>query len=79
MLFDPTHLRVLCHIVIAHPTCVFPLLTNDTHTVGPTLGVVLVFLQLEQEFSALKLSIHPLKCVAWSSQGLDHFISLPYS
>jgi len=37
------------------------------------------FLQLEQEFLALRLSMQPSKCVAWSSQGLDHFISLPYS
>ncbi len=78
-MFDPTHLRVLRHTVVAHPTCVFPLSTDDTHTIGPTLGVVLVFLQLEQKKSALRLSMQPLKCVAWSSQMLDHFISLPYS
>jgi hypothetical protein len=78
-LFDPTHLHVLRHIVTAHPTCVFSSLIDDTHTVGHTLGVVLVFLQLEQEFSALRLSMQPLKCVVWSSQGLNHFISLLYS
>ncbi len=78
-MFDPNHLCIFCHTIIAHPICVFPSLIDDTHIVGPGLGMVLVFLQLEQEFSALRLSMQPSKCVAWFSQGLDHFISLPYS
>ncbi len=32
--------------LLAHPTCVFPSLVNDTHIVGPALYVVIALLQL---------------------------------
>lgn len=50
-----------------------------THVVGPTSNVILVFLHLQLEFLTLGLSVQLVKCVAWSPQGLDRFISLPPS
>jgi hypothetical protein len=44
VLFVLAHLRALHPTTTTHPTCVFPLLANDMHIVGPTLDVVLVFL-----------------------------------
>ncbi len=63
--------------ITSHPTCVFHLLANDTHIIGPTSDVILVFLWLQKKFSTLMLSVQPMKCVTWFPRGLDHFISLP--
>jgi hypothetical protein len=46
-----------CPIATTHPTCVFLSLADDTHIVGLPLDVVIVFLQLEQKFSTLKLLV----------------------
>jgi len=64
MLFALAHLRAFCPTAATHLTCVFPSLKNDTHIVGPTLDVVLVFLQLQEEFTTLGLLVHSTKCVA---------------
>jgi hypothetical protein len=48
---------------LAHPTCVFPSLVDDMHIISLALDVVLVFLQLKQEFLALRLSMQLMKCV----------------
>jgi hypothetical protein len=40
VLFTLIHLHIFFPIVIAHPTCVFPSLANDTHIVGLVLDVV---------------------------------------
>ncbi len=77
-MFILVHLRVLCTIAVIHPTCVFPSLVDDTHIVGPASTVVLAFLQLQKELSTVGPSVQPMKCVAWSPQGLDHFISLAH-
>jgi len=47
---------------------------DDMHIIGLASNVVRIFLQLQEEFLALKLSVQPAKCVAWFPQGLDHFI-----
>jgi len=75
-LFTLVHFCAFCLIIVVHFTCVFLSLADDTHIISPTSNVVLVFLQLQQEFLTLRLSMQLTKCVAWSSQGLDHFISL---
>jgi hypothetical protein len=46
MLFTLAHFCALHHTTATHLTCVFPLLANDMHIVGPTLNVLHVFLQL---------------------------------
>jgi hypothetical protein len=46
------------HLIgIAHPTCVFPSLGDDTHIIDPTLDVVLAFLRLQEKLSTLRLSM----------------------
>ncbi len=67
-LFVLVHLFVLHLITIAHPTCVFPSLVDNMHIVGPTLNVVFFFLQLQQEFSTLRLLGQPSMFVVWSPQ-----------
>jgi hypothetical protein len=47
---------------------------DDTHIVGFTSHVVPTFLQLQEGFLVLGLSVQPTKCV--TLQGLDHSISL---
>ncbi len=76
MLFALVHFCALRPITIAHFTCVFPFLVDDTHIVGPTLDVLLDFLRLQEEFGALRLSVQPTKCIAWFPSGLNQFISL---
>jgi hypothetical protein len=76
MLFVLAHLHIIHHIAIAHPTCVFFSLVDDTHIIRFASNVIFVFLRLEQKFSALGLLVQLTKCVVWSPQGLDHFISL---
>jgi hypothetical protein len=41
--------------------------------------VVLIFLLLQDEFSTLRFSMQPSKCVLWSPHRLDQFISFPPS
>ncbi len=72
------HLHIFRPILVIHPTCVFFSLVDDTHIVDLTSNVVFSFLQLEEELSALGLSMQPTKCVVWSPQRLDHSISLPF-
>jgi hypothetical protein len=69
VLFALAHLRAFCFTATAHPTCVFPLLTNDMHIVGLTLNVLPIFLQLQKEFGAIKNLVQLTKCVIWSPQG----------
>jgi hypothetical protein len=64
MLFALTHLCTFHPTATTHPTCVFPSLANDTHIVGPTSYVLLIFLQLQEEFGALGLLVQSSKCVA---------------
>ncbi len=71
------HLRILCFTTTSPLTCVSLSLANDTYIISLASNVVPIFLQLHQEFFALGLSMQPTKCVVCSSQGLDHFISLP--
>jgi len=77
MLFVMVHLRIIHNIAITHLTYVFFSLANDTHIVGFASNVILVFLQLKQKFSTLRFSVQLTKCVVWSPQWLDYFISLP--
>jgi hypothetical protein len=44
MLFALAHFHTFRPTVVAHPTCVFFSLVDDTHIVGPTLDMVLVLL-----------------------------------
>jgi len=44
VLFVLIHLRNFCLTIVAHLTCVFPSLADDTRTVGFTLDVVIAFL-----------------------------------
>jgi len=44
VLFTLVHFRVFCCNVVADPTCVFLSLVDDTHIIGPTLDMVLVFM-----------------------------------
>jgi hypothetical protein len=43
-MFVLVHLCALRRIAIAHLTCVFPSLVDDTHIVSPTSDVVSIFL-----------------------------------
>jgi hypothetical protein len=78
-LFTLAHFRILRPITTTHPSCVSPFFANDTHIVGPTSNVVLAFLQLQKDLSTLRLPMLLTKCVAWSFQRLDHFVSLSLS
>jgi len=71
VLFTVAHFHVLHSIIIAHPTCVFLSLVDDTHIIGSALDVLLDFLQLMKEFGTLRLLMQLTKCVAWSPQGLN--------
>jgi hypothetical protein len=53
MLFIFVHLHVLHPIVATHPTYVFPSFVDDTHIIGSTSNMILVFLHLEEEFITL--------------------------
>jgi hypothetical protein len=63
VLFALVHFCAFCPIVVTHPTCVFPSLAYDTHIVGTTLDVLLIFLRLQEEFDTLKLLVQLTKCV----------------
>ncbi len=43
-MFVIVHICVLRPTIVAHRTCVFPLLANDTHIVGPISNVLPFFL-----------------------------------
>jgi hypothetical protein len=43
VLFALTHFRVLHPTTTTHPTCVFPLLVDDTHIIGLASDVLLYF------------------------------------
>jgi hypothetical protein len=43
---------------------------------GPTLDVVLAFLQLQEELLTLGFPMQLTKCVTWFPQMLNHIISL---
>ncbi len=45
-LFAFVHLRTLCPIIIAHITCVFLSLVDDTHIIGPTSDCGFCFLMI---------------------------------
>ncbi len=77
MLFALVHFHVLCHVIVAHPICVFLLLVNDTHIVGLASNVIPTFLQLQYEFSTLRFLVHQQMCSLVWTQKLDHFKSLP--
>jgi hypothetical protein len=61
VLFALVHLHVLRPIATTHPTYVFPSLANDMYIVGPTLYMLSIFLQLQEEFGTLRLSMQPTK------------------
>jgi hypothetical protein len=42
-LFILAHLHVICPTIVAHPTCVFLSLADDTHIVGSALNEVFIF------------------------------------
>jgi hypothetical protein len=44
MFFALVHLHIFHPIVVAHLTCVFPLMANDMCIIGPTLDVLPIFL-----------------------------------
>jgi len=75
-LFTLVHLLALRLTITTHFIYVFPSLVNDTHILGLALDVIPVFLWLQEELSALNLSMQSAKCVVWSPSRLDHFISL---
>jgi hypothetical protein len=56
-LFALAHLCVLCPTIVAHPTCIFPFLADDTHMVSFALDVVPMFLWLHEELSTLGLLV----------------------
>jgi hypothetical protein len=63
VLFALAHFYI--HLIITtHLICVFPSLANDTHIVIHASDVVLILLRLQKEFTTLKLSVQPTKCVA---------------
>jgi len=62
-LFALVHFYAFCLTTLAHPTCVYPSLVDDTRIVGPTLNMVHVFLWLYYELSALRLLMQLTKCV----------------
>ncbi len=64
VLLTLSHLCTLCPIAAAHPTCVFPSLANYTHKIDPASDMLLVSLQLHEEFITLGISMQPTKCVA---------------
>ncbi len=55
MLFVLVHFFALHPTIMAHPTCVFPSLANDTHIIGLASNVLPIFLRLQEEFNTLKL------------------------
>jgi hypothetical protein len=75
-LFTLVHLLALRLTITTHFIYVFPSLVNDTHILGLALDVIPAFLWLQEELSALNLSMQSAKCVVWSPSRLDHFISL---
>ncbi len=77
MLFALAHFRVFRPTTITHFFCVFSSLVDDTHIFGHVLDVVTIFLKLHKEFTAVKVLVQPMKCVAWSPQRLNRFISFP--
>ncbi len=60
------------------PYLYFLLLTNDTNIGGLTSNVILFFTIVIGVFN-IGLSVQSTKCVTWSPQGLNNFISLPPS
>ncbi len=65
--------------IATDPTCVFLFVANNTHIEGLISNAVPAFLRLQKKLSALSLLMQPTKCVVWSFQGLDQFISHPPS
>ncbi len=63
MLFALTYLHVLLPTATTHPTCVFLSLATDTHIIGLASNVLFVFLQLQEEFGALRFLVQLMKCV----------------
>ncbi len=50
---------------------------DDTHIFGHALDMVSIFFKLHKEFTSVKNLVQPTKCVAWSPQRLNQFISFP--
>jgi hypothetical protein len=63
MLFALVHFHTLYPITTTHPTCVFLLLADGTHIVGLTSNMLLIFLQLHEEFGALGFLVQLTKCI----------------
>jgi hypothetical protein len=76
VLSTSVHLCALHPISVTHLTFVFPSLANDKYIIGLASDVLLVFMQLQEKFGVLGLSMQPTKCVTWSPHGLNQSISL---
>ncbi len=55
VLFVLVHLCIFCPITTIHPTCVFPLLADDTNIVGIALDVVFIFFMIVAIFFNIRV------------------------
>jgi hypothetical protein len=75
--FVVAHFRAQVAKAIAHPSCVFPSLTDNTHIVGPPDQVVAALTTLTSQLISASLRVQPRKSITWSPTGLPREFALP--
>lgn len=76
-LFAMAHFTALRATAVAHPTCLFPSLSDDTHIIGPPADILAALSTLTSELALLGLRVQPQKCLGWSPSGLPSDFVLP--
>jgi hypothetical protein len=69
-LFVSAHFKALHSIASLFPSCLFPSIVDDIHSIGPLSIVSFTYEHFQTELRAIGLSIQLQKCVAWSPYGL---------
>jgi hypothetical protein len=76
-LFTLAHFRAL-HFIVSHfPSCLFPSIVNDTHTIGSPLIISSTHEHFQTKLRAIGLSIQLQKFVTWSHFGLPPNFNIP--
>ncbi len=57
-------------MIVVSPSCIFPLLVDDTHILGLTSFVPFSFDHFAFELTLMGLVVQPYKCITWSPSNL---------
>jgi hypothetical protein len=76
-LFALVQFRALHSTTSNFPSCLFPSIVDDIHIISPFSIVSSAYEHFQTELHAIGLSIHPSKCVTWSSSSLPSNVNTP--